>query len=152
MTGCEQREIKFRAWHKKKNKMYQVYRMCFADYQEGVFYYSKPYADGRSINAETGDKDIIIMQFTGLKDLHGKEIYEGDVVRTPASADNLWEIYWHNNGFCLGRKRKDKSVPDWPTDENGYVCYGRSWDDIEVIGNIYENPELLEQAGERNNP
>ena len=120
------REIKFRAWHKKKNKMYQVYRMCFADYQEGVFYYSKPYADGRSINAETGDKDIIIMQFTGLKDKNGKEIFEGDVCREVFQGEYIGEVTFS------------------PT--QGYLVANRAiWPhDIEVIGNIYSNPELLQ--------
>lgn len=151
MTGCEQREIKFRAWHKKKNKMYKVYRMCFADYQEGVFYYSKPYADGRSINAETGDQDIIIMQFTGLKDTNGKEIYEGDIIKRIAKRSCCGAVEYTIEGvvewFCEG----------WVVRENGADIGDCAWanqknETMEVIGNIYENPELLEQSGERTNP
>lgn len=119
------REIKFRAWDNRKKQMLEF---DLDDAHKLI-----PYTD------------CPVMQFTGLKDENGKEIYEGDIVHTPAKTDNIWEIYWHLNGFCLGRKRKDKSVLDWPTDENGYVCYGRSWVDIEVIGNIYENPELLDE-------
>ena len=137
------REIKFRAWDKKNKFM-----------DDGPFWVGEDGCvyDQASITYNTPNQEIelnehlVLMQFTGLKDKNDKEIYEGDIVRTPDIADNLWEIYWHINGFCLGRKRKDKSVLDWPTDENGYVCYGRSWVDIEVLGNIYENPELLEEG------
>lgn len=138
MTGFKSREIKFRAWNKYSKKMVEPdYISCDGDCYDRSL---EPY-DG----LETVTDEYTLMQFTGLKDENGKEIYEGDIVHTPAKTDNIWEIYWHLNGFCLGRKRKDKSVLDWPTDENGYVCYGRSWVDIEVIGNIYENPELIEQ-------
>jgi len=131
------REIKFRAWDKIRKIWIHIMSIQWFSGKEGCV------ADGTHSYPFS---DIELIQFTGLKDKNDKEIYEGDIVRTPDIADNLWEIYWHINGFCLGRKRKDKSVLDWPTDENGYVCYGRSWVDIEVLGNIYENPELLEEG------
>jgi uncharacterized phage protein (TIGR01671 family) len=77
-------------------------------------------------------KDIVL-QYTGLKDKNGKEIYEGDIVNV---IDRYgWirkQISWCGNISAFGHKDEDR---EW-------VIVGSQWG-IEVIGNIYENPELL---------
>ncbi len=90
-----------------------------------------------------------IMQYTGLKDKNGVEIYEGDVVKTRTLSDELYEnemqsysVGFYNGTFCLMkgkqflRQWKD-GTHDWYSLENTESF------DIEVIGNIHENPELL---------
>lgn len=77
---------------------------------------------------------VDLMQYTGLKDKNGKDIYEGDVVRHIPSAfdteEAQGEIYWFN-----GHQR-------FAMRTNGYQHYLDSLNTYEIIGNIYKNPEL----------
>jgi uncharacterized phage protein (TIGR01671 family) len=84
---------------------------------------------------------IKLMQYTGLKDKNGKEIYEGDIVRaTYDGAIGHSEIIWDSHKamfMCVCNRIKERPVGGW---------YAYDWAHrsvIEVIGNIYENPELL---------
>jgi len=80
---------------------------------------------------------VIIMQYTGLKDKNGKEIYEGDIVKYQ---------YDEGDGF-----RWNTEIITWMDNLTGWfpivVGYhsGFSMKDLEIIGNIYENPELLKE-------
>jgi len=123
------RTIKFRAWHKKEKKMLTGEPYEYSDSDE---YYGSDF--GVFLGGLEGlqeDKNIILMQYTGLKDSKGVEIYEGDIVRNTfgkyrkvvASKMKVVKFqYKHRySGYGLAKETK------------GY----------EVIGNIYENLELL---------
>jgi uncharacterized phage protein (TIGR01671 family) len=71
---------------------------------------------------------MVLMQYTGLKDKNGVEIYEGDIVRflDIDGVDSVTEVEFREGGFY-------PFAPDFI-----------HWCNVEVIGNIYENPELLE--------
>ena len=121
------REIKFRAWHKETKKMIDLKKitpLALRDNIDGIFL---PFKDG-----------IILVQFTGLLDKNGKEIYEGDIVRynktNEKTTTTVAEVFWNTLGMG-GWWLVD--LPD------RYHSGGMHIDSIEVIGNIHENPELL---------
>ena len=117
------REIKFRAWDKREHRMMMYIQIPAPCMSESDLW--------------------ILMQYTGLKDKNGKEIYEGDVVKTFTVTGGklqedkgLQEIHWWNSGFCRGIKDV-QGLPLWWLDKDTQK--------FEVVGNIYENPELLEK-------
>lgn len=130
------REIKFRAWVKPYDDsegimMYLPMHVLKFDYEDGhvlaftdypEFYNHEAYPDRKPHQFE-------VMQFTGLKDKNGKEIYEGDVL---AHADGrLSSIEYDAPHFIL--RHHPEGGSDFPSERNVFV----------VIGNIYENPELI---------
>ena len=116
------REIKFRAWVEEENEMLPVEEMIFCEVG-GV----------AEINDWWGDSRFILMQYTGLKDKNGVEIYEGDICRY--NLDNSLHIVEfinnHWSAFCF---------IELATQECNHLY---EFDDFEVVGNIYESPELL---------
>ena len=126
------REIKFRAWNSMAKKILHFGNpIGIMDNEDryGTFFESlegKMYCGG---NYE-------LMQYTGLKDKNGKEIYEGDIVSVMdligPTTELVDSVTFENGAFRLTRVR------DFTLDE----CV---IEHIEVIGNIYENPELLEE-------
>lgn len=121
------REIKFRAWDilKQRWSNYKINdgTVYFMDKNTGVWYgtYNRRY------------KDFNLMQYTGLKDKNGKEIYEGDIFHI-GSKKILYVVEWIDCGL------KGKQI------RNGSWIGLDFWKkDIEILGNIYENPELMEE-------
>jgi uncharacterized phage protein (TIGR01671 family) len=121
------REIKFRAWSKISHEMFTVIMLAFPFGENRVI------VSGRGGSTDTGDDDCVLMQLTGVKDTNGKEIYEGDVVKTDVG---LCEIEWTGCGLTLHTLPRETSRSIF-----SIAHHGR-----EVIGNIYENPELLHEA------
>lgn len=132
------REIKFRAYQKTPslNHKPSLYEVIGLDFYEG------DYGGGEvCLKNKKGEqwteyiKDVVLEQYTGLKDKNGKEIYEGDIMRFDAID---YEIYWSSDFSGWHNRRTDK----------GERIYGsNSFEEVtrfgSVIGNIHENTELL---------
>lgn len=122
------REIKFRCWW--DNRMHIVEEINFKRKRVDLLG-----ADIISI------EECILMQYTGLKDKNGKEIYEGDLVKcNPAylKSDALRKVEWLEDDDYI-------RCGYTPLCDNFYDN-GLSYEDFEVVGNIYENKELLEKG------
>lgn len=143
------RELKFRAWDNKNKKL-----VSFENIE-------LPYSENVNLDGQIEgilDRGIILMQFTGRKDINNIEIYEGDIIimkdypfygnaevitDSNQQCDELnyvgvveWDVYI---GYFLNLKPISKRV-------RGGACGStlQDYDGMIVIGNIYENPELLE--------
>lgn len=124
------REIKFRIWDRQNKCMQGVGTMDWLC--DGEVEY---------INNRLPD-ELVLMQFTGLKDKNGTEIYEGDIVKIgcnhkPGTYTVIWDKYrvawWLKNI----KQREKEHFDDY------CQLLDDTWQDREVIGNIYENAELL---------
>lgn len=113
------RELKFRSWVKAEKKMLYVPQ----DAKNTNKIIMSAWRDQETENS-------IFTQSVGIIDKNGKEIYEGDIVRDTRSDDTLDVIEWGGYGFIMSEY-----------DEADDIFYCPS--EWEVIGNIYENPELV---------
>lgn len=133
-----QREIKFRVWNTNSEQFVPADETRI--YPNGLIEGD----DGREWVTTTPDVNIF-QQFTGLKDKNGKEIYEGDIVILGFDTQKKFprQIIWEGFGFWCKQINGEGNYPltmvnitkdaNLPIDETDWV----------VIGNIYENPELL---------
>lgn len=171
------REIKFRIWRVKEKKLYPPYSVYDTE------------DDGYIPSG-----DAVIMQYTGLKDKNGKEIYEGDILfrKDDDTKDGngtlirgfqgYLEVKWHYGeiglkdyndcpidvcGFVLRaipgrfirkphihvvmpeRVIAGREVTDPIVQEEALVLFGDNMNFLEIIGNIYENPELLAPTNDK---
>jgi len=130
------REIKFRAWDKNNKKMYCVKKLHCNFINDDYGMHQLKNDEFVSVN------DVELMQYTGLKDKNGKEIYEGDIVKLDTSefkSDKYKhkfnsKVEYKYGMFCISENDK-KPV---------YNIYDVRYH-IEIIGNIYEDKELLQE-------
>lgn len=122
---------KFRAWDKVNKKLKQVYSIDFDENGE-IQSIKDEYTKPNEMYAMFEIEYFELMQSTGLKDINGTEIYEGDIVKN--IYDEIYVVKWFDAGFHLEEKY------------NGGFDYSELHfgNNKEVIGNIYENQDLME--------
>lgn len=134
-----QDRFKFRFWHKKRKKMYDVLHLHTKTWNNGGEWVT---AKGfniitqQDIHIPLELKDGLIMQSTGLRDKNGKLIFEKDIIKCSYGSEfAIGVIEWDSEELQFALKIED----------NFYSIRQKSkFDIIENLGNIYENPELLE--------
>lgn len=131
MTKDTQKPIKFRAWDKKRRQVRDVL---------SIQYFQKPLPELGAVRMVTEEdtqnneslnfhSDVELMQYTGQKDRRGIEIYDQDILKIPEGI--LGYVYWDKDMLC------------WNVGLDGLFEYIGTDSELEIIGNVYENPELL---------
>ena len=146
------REIKFRAWNSTKGEMihsslqkeYDDYHML--NLQGEFFPHTRTGDNDYSYSKDELNKhEYVLLQFTGLKDKNGKEIYDGDIVFVMEKEGREYKskVFWDDTG------RPSIFNPIHGHEGRYYTPTSLWWavnkESCEIIGNIYENPELLQQ-------
>ena len=119
------REIKFRAWVANRKMVTDFHSI-------ELFHNGKHHVNTTTISHY--DEKSILMQYTGLKDKNGVEIYESDILENPQGRKGI--VKFEDGGFIIESKRDETTI--WTTKiDKGFLKNKK------VIGNIHENPELL---------
>lgn len=134
------RKIKFRVWDKYKKQMYPISSIDYDIFSQEIRIIAVGHENGmctaynKNHNSEKCDITALeLMQYTGLHDKNGKEIYEGDIVKIKYRDEDIGKVIYEHNGFSIDVTNMNKNY--------GRVSFVNNF--MEVIGNIYDNPELL---------
>lgn len=128
------KELKIKAWLKKEKKMVSIIGIDF-NYE-----YIRYTEDDNLFNSDykvAEFKDIELLQFTGLKDNGGQELYEADVIKFNDGVDDIYGLISYDDEDGAYRVSYE-NITEHLLEREG---------DFEIVGNIFENPDLHEQLG-----
>jgi hypothetical protein len=118
------REIKFRAWDTSREK-----------FDDDIYNITDPDDNSSFFGDCVCNGDCILQQYTGMKDINDIELYEGDIVEDPDNGRQVIEWCDDSSGWVFNDR---KPTEDWTFTVDVW--------NTKLIGNIYENPELLEEV------
>ena len=134
------REIKFRAWDKNDKRIFIDPQMIdFYNKKIGYMQYQTEYMPDTSYSIPVGFEEFEyseLMEWTGLYDKNGEDIYEGDIL-FESFGEKYYKVVFENGSF---RAEFEGDFEEHSVDLIDVVAQG-----CEVVGNIYENPELIEE-------
>jgi uncharacterized phage protein (TIGR01671 family) len=143
------RDIKFRAWDKNNKGFINGFNMIGFSTGQGA-----PKKILQRFSTEWNIEDVELMQYTGIKDTKGKEICEGDIIQFTWETDSCWGkagtylgyIKFDKGSFQVAYlgKLKEKRLKKDAEDYDNISSFMYWSEDVMVIKNIYENPEILE--------
>ena len=149
------REFKFRVWDKTNEKMFTA--MISFNLDDGV--HSCTFISNYGDEITSDIKDLVIMQFTGLLDKNGKEIYEGDILKSSGEIKlqlsefpkeiyspywELSEVVFHKGAFMrIIRAQENSWFGKIPSDPQKIF---NPEEHEEIVGNVYETPELIKNC------
>lgn len=128
------KEFKMKAWLKKEKKIVAIIGIDF-NYE-----YIRYTEDGNLFNENyktAAFKDIELLQFTGAKDKAGQEVYEADVIKFNDGIDDIYGLISYDDEdavYCVSYENVTEHLSNMAGD-------------FEIVGNIFENPDLHEQLG-----
>lgn len=128
------KELKIKAWLKKEKKMVSIIGIDF-NYE-----YIRYTEDDNLFNSDykTAEfKDIELLQFSGVKDKAGQELYEADVIKFNDGIDDIYGLISYDDEDGAYRVSYE-NITEHLLEREG---------DFEIVGNIFENPDLHEQLG-----
>ena len=128
---------RYRAWNKATKEMYEVDDIMSIDFGKSEISVKTLFFE--QANCYKFD-DIVFMQSTGFTDKNGKEIFEGDILKVTNLSSWLEVVSFNNNKAMFVSKEIKREIEESPL----YDLFNTDIFEVEIIGNIYENPELAE--------
>ena len=136
------REFKFRAWVREEDERYSYMvdsPRSIITILEHILMVGRPMGFS-DCDSRPYPERYVLMQYTGLKDKNGREIYEGDIVLYDRNIHKdidtaKFKVVWAKDRYVLQEIKHKYYIDDV------------TWELVEVIGNVYENPELLKENG-----